>query len=221
MKSSSFIWVKRESCYNETSPGIGKEICIWFWAPELTVCVTRVSCLTSLFFRSLLWNMWVMVITIKPLVIGVQIIFTKHSAQYKMQQGHSVSIRHYYYYPLNSHHRSASDSAGRLFVWCTVQNGLLRMAEISLPGLPGWEKALFKFASVPLHPSTPRTSPNLSTFWLNEALQENLGILPQDPHVPQAGSSWDKAHRFQHCLPATTLLNREPSQGKVRATKNR
>lgn len=166
--------------------------------------------------------MWVTVITLIPLVTGVQIIFTKHSAQYRMQQEHSVSVRHYYYYPLNSHHRPASGSAGRLFMWCTVQNGLLRTAEISLPGSPGWEKALFMFASVPLHPSTPPSlCPNLSAFRLNEALWENLGFLPQDPHFPQAGSSWDKAHCFQHCLPATTLLNREPSQGKVWATKNR
>lgn len=113
-----------------------------------------------------------------------------------------------------------NSSASRLFLWCIVQNGLMRTTELSLPVLLDWEKAPLTFISASAYPSTPLSlCPNFSTFRLPEALQENLGILLQDPHFPQVGRSGDKAYHLQHCLPATILLSREPGQGKIQTTK--
>lgn len=100
---------------------------------------------------------------------------------------------------------------------CIVQNGLMRTAEVS-SWLAGLRKSLVVFVSVPVLPSTPPSlCPNLSTFRLKEALQENLGILPQDPQFPQAGSSWDKANHFPTLPPGYHLAQQRtrPRQGQT------
>lgn len=65
-------------------------------------------------------------------------------------------------------------SADRLFMRCVVQNGLMRTAEVSLPGLLGCKKSLVSvcFCPCPSFHSSKPVCPNLSTFWLNEPLQE-------------------------------------------------